>query len=111
MARGLCSNRDERNVMNNRVNTDALVSDLKTVVPDTEQLLAAVADATGEKAETLRQRLSESLAAARQTCCKLEDKTREGLEATDKVIRTHPYQSMGVALAVGVVIGALVARK
>jgi ElaB/YqjD/DUF883 family membrane-anchored ribosome-binding protein len=27
------------------------------------------------------------------------------------VIRDHPYQSIGVALAVGVVIGALVARK
>jgi ElaB/YqjD/DUF883 family membrane-anchored ribosome-binding protein len=101
----------ERKVMNNRINTDTLVTDLKSVVRDSEELLQAVAGATGEKAESLRRRLAETMETARQTCSKLEAKTRESLETTDKVIREHPYQSMGVALAVGVVIGALVARK
>jgi ElaB/YqjD/DUF883 family membrane-anchored ribosome-binding protein len=101
----------ERKVMNNRINTDTVVADLKTVVRDSEQLLEAVTGVTGEKAEALRQRLSETMERARQTCGKLEAKTKESLEATDKIIREHPYQSLGVALAVGVVIGALVARK
>src|SRR5436190_20758309 len=97
--------------MNNRINTDALVTDLKSVVRDSEQLLEAVAGATGEKAEALRQRLNETLQGARETCARLEDKTKESLEKADRVVREHPYQSVGVALAVGVVIGALVGRR
>jgi ElaB/YqjD/DUF883 family membrane-anchored ribosome-binding protein len=97
--------------MNNRLNTDAVVTDLKSVVRDSEQLLEAVAGATGEKAEALRQRLSETLQSARETCCKLEDKAKENLAKADQVVREHPYQSVGVALALGVVIGALIARK
>ena len=97
--------------MNTRINTDVLVADLKNVVRDSEQLLAAVSDATGEKAEAVRERLNETLAQARETCCKLENKTKEGVRAADQVIRDHPYESIGVALAAGVVIGALIARK
>jgi ElaB/YqjD/DUF883 family membrane-anchored ribosome-binding protein len=97
--------------MNARFNTEALVTDLKNVVRDSEELLAAVSDATGERAEELREKLNEKLAHARVACRKLEGRTRESLEEADKVIRDHPYQSIGVALAVGVVIGALVARK
>jgi ElaB/YqjD/DUF883 family membrane-anchored ribosome-binding protein len=97
--------------MNARVNTEALVTDLKNVVRDSEELLAAVSDATSEKAEELRERLSEKLEAARVACRKLEGRTKESLEAADTVIREHPYQSMGVALALGVVIGVVAARK
>ena len=97
--------------MNARFNTDLLVEDLKSVVRDSEQLLAAVSDATGEKAEALRERLNQTLEAARQTCCKLENRTKEGVRAADAVIREHPYQSIGMALAAGVVIGLLLDRK
>lgn len=97
--------------MNSRINTDALVSDLKTVVRDSEQLLEAVAAAGGEKADEMREKLAATLEKARCNCRKLQDKSREGLAAADTVIRDHPYQSIGVALAVGVVVGALIARK
>jgi len=97
--------------MTARFNTEALVTDLKNVVRDSEELLAAVSDATGEKAEALREKLGEKLEAARVACRKLEDKTKEGIDSADRLIRDHPYQSIGVALAVGVVIGAVVARK
>ena len=97
--------------MSNRINTDALVTDLKSVVRDSEQLLEAAAGVTGEKAEAIRERLNETLQAARETCRDLEEKTREGVRAADEVIRDHPYQTIGMALAAGVVIGALIARK
>lgn len=97
--------------MNNRLNTDALVTDLKSVMRDSEQLLAAVAGATGEKADALRERLDEGLQKAREACGKLEEKTKENLARADRVVRENPYQTAGVALAVGVVIGALIARK
>lgn len=97
--------------MNNRINTDTLVADLKTVVRDSEQLLESIGSVTGEKAEAVKEKLGESLRAARETCRRLEDKTKENLRQADATIREHPYQSIGVAAALGFVIGALVARK
>lgn len=97
--------------MNSRIKTDVLVADLKTVVRDSEQLLEAVAGATGEKAQELRERLQDTVEKAREACGKLEEKAKDGLAAADVAVREHPYQSMGVALAVGVVLGALIARK
>ena len=97
--------------MSSRFNTDTLVSDLKSVVRDSEELLEAVTGAAGEKTEELQQRLVETIEKARETCRKLEGKTKDALVATDTVIRDHPYQSLGIALAVGVVLGAVMARK
>jgi len=92
-------------------NTSRLVTDLKRVVQDSEELLRATAGAAGDKAHELRERLGTALEAAKHTCRRLEDRAIEGAKATDKVIREHPYQSLGVAFGVGLLIGVLVTRK
>ena len=92
-------------------NTDKLVTDLKRVVSDSEELLHATSDAASAKAQELRGRLSEGLDAAKRTCQRLEDKAIEGAKATDKVIRDHPYQSIGLAFGLGLLFGVLVTRK
>lgn len=97
--------------MNNRIDTTELVTDLKSVVRDSELLLQAVAGVAGEQAEALRERLLEKIHQAREACGQLERKTKEGLRTADQVVRDHPYQSIGVALAAGVVVGVLIARK
>lgn len=93
------------------LNTEKLVTDLKQVVTDSEELLHATQDAAGDKAHHLRARLTETLAAARRTCRRLEDKAIESAKAADKTIRRHPYESIGVAFGLGLLIGVLVARK
>ena len=93
------------------VNTEKLVTDLKRVVRDSEDLLQATAGAVGDRAHQVREKLSDALESAKRTCRKLEDKAIEGAKATDKVIREHPYQSIGVAFGVGLLIGVLVTRK
>ena len=95
----------------NELNTDRLVTDLKRIVRDSEDLLQSTSGVVGEKAQELRDRLNDTVEAARQTCRKLEEKAIEGAKATDKVIREHPYQSIGLAFGVGVLIGVLVTRK
>jgi ElaB/YqjD/DUF883 family membrane-anchored ribosome-binding protein len=95
----------------NELNRDNLVTDLKQVVRDSEELLEATAGAVGEKAHALRERLSRALDSAKRSCRRLEEKAIEGAKATDKVIRQHPYQSLGVAFGAGLLIGVLVTRK
>ena len=41
----------------------------------------------------------------------LEEKAAQGARATDEVIRSHPYESLGVAFGVGLLVGSLVTRK
>ena len=91
--------------------TDRLATDLKRVVRDSEDLLYTTKDAVGGKAEEVRERLTDALDAAKRTCRDLEGKAIEGAKAADKTIRGHPYQSIGAAFAVGLLIGVLVTRK
>ena len=65
----------------------------------------------GEKAQDVRERLLQTLESAKATCRRLEEKAIEGAKATDKVIRTHPYESIGVAFGIGLLIGVLVTRQ
>jgi len=95
----------------NNVSTERLVTDLKTVAHDAEDLLKASAGEVTEKAREARARLGAALERAKEACGRLEEKAVAGAKATDKVIREHPYQSIGVAFGIGVLIGVLVARK
>jgi ElaB/YqjD/DUF883 family membrane-anchored ribosome-binding protein len=39
-----------------------------------------------------------------------EETARERAQAADKLVRDHPYQTIGIAVGVGVLIGALARR-
>jgi ElaB/YqjD/DUF883 family membrane-anchored ribosome-binding protein len=88
-----------------------LVADFKVVVHDAEALLKATAGELGEKARDARARLSASLDTCRANLHKAEDRAIAGAKVADKVIREHPYQSLGLAFGVGLLIGVLVGRK
>ena len=91
--------------------TEKLMADLRVVVRDAEELLRATAGDMSEKAKESRARLSASLDSAKDACRRLEDKAIEGARAADGVIRDHPYQTIGIAFGVGVLLGVLVGRK
>lgn len=95
----------------NELSTEKLLTDLKRIVSDSEDLLHATQDAVGDKADAMRERLAETVANAKRTCRKLEEKAVETAKAADRTIREHPYQSIGVAFGVGLLIGVLVTRK
>jgi ElaB/YqjD/DUF883 family membrane-anchored ribosome-binding protein len=90
---------------------ERLVSDLKAVVRDAEELLKATAGQAGEKISEVRARLATALESAKATCHRVEEKTIAAAKATDQTIREHPYQSIGIAFGVGLLLGVLVARK
>ena len=103
------------NAPNAEVTTDQLLADLKTVMNDAEALLRATSTQTGEKIQEVRARAEESLRQAKQRLSTIEDealrRAREVADATDEYVRENPWQSVGIAAGVGLVLGLLLARR
>jgi len=97
--------------MANENNIEEITADLKTLSRDAEALMNATAGQAGEKASELRQRLSAALDSAKATCRQVEEKAVAGAKVADKTIREYPYESIGVAFGVGLLIGVLVGRR
>ncbi|TDQ40583.1 DUF883 family protein [Tepidicella xavieri] len=94
---------------------DKLMADLKVVMADAEELLAATASHTGERITELRERMQENLRNARHKMGDLEDalrvKTREVARATDDYVHEHPWKSIGMAAGLGLIVGLLISRR
>jgi len=88
-----------------------LTNDLNQVLRDAEDLLEATAGTGIENVKEAHNRLASALESAKATCERVKEKTGEAAKATDRVIREHPYESIGVALGVGLLIGVLVGRR
>ena len=94
---------------------ERVLEDLRVLVRDSETLLRATAGDVTEKAKEARARLWAALERAKSTCDDLQRQAiaaaKAAAQKADVVIREHPYQSVGVAFGVGVLIGVLVGRK
>jgi len=88
-----------------------LKGDLGAVAEDGEELMNATAGQQGEKVKELRARLSAALEATKVAAQRLEEKTVAAAKATDRAIREHPYETIGVAFGLGLLIGVLAARR
>ncbi len=101
---------NETGTVEEHVTMDKLMRDFKVVVQDAEGLLKASAGDLGEKAREARDRLNESLVAAKASFHRVEERALDRAKEADKVIREHPYESIGIAFGGGLLIGLLLAR-
>ncbi len=88
--------------------------DIREVISHAEELLQATAGDRGEKAREVRAQLTHKLEAAREKFKNIDDvkeAAEEGMKEADRVIRKHPYESVGVALVAGLILGALLSRR
>ncbi|HWK72733.1 MAG TPA: DUF883 family protein [Povalibacter sp.] len=99
----------------NEVTTDKLVADLKAVVQDAEALLRATSSQTGEKIQEARARAEDSLRQAKARLTQVEEealkRARELADATEEYVRDNPWQSVGIAAGIGLVLGVLISRR
>jgi ElaB/YqjD/DUF883 family membrane-anchored ribosome-binding protein len=64
----------------------------------------------GEKSE-LRAKLDAAVEKAKAVCERLQAETVAAAKASDKAVREHPYQAVGIAFGVGLLIGVLVMQS
>lgn len=88
-----------------------LVGDLKVLMHDAEDFLKATAGAAGEGVDEIRAQLGKAVETAKATCDRCQGLTRQAAEATDRIIRKHPYQSFGLAFGAGLLVGVLCRRR
>ncbi len=96
------------------VSKEKLMEDLQLVVSDAEELLRATAGQAGEKVSAARERIQDSLNAARARLAVAQEamleKTRQAAHATDEYVHENPWRAVGVAAGVGLLVGMLISR-
>ncbi len=94
---------------------EQLVSDIKSVISEAEDMLGATADQTGEKIVNLRVRIETRLRDARRRLSEAEEllveKTKAAAHATDDYVHDSPWIAVGVAAGVGVLVGLMIGRR
>lgn len=94
---------------------EKLVSDLKSVIADAEDMLHATADQAGERVAGLRARITDRLKDARVRLADAEAvlvrKSREAARATDAYVHESPWQSVGVGVGLGFLLGFILGRR
>jgi ElaB/YqjD/DUF883 family membrane-anchored ribosome-binding protein len=94
---------------------DRLTTDARAVVDDAEQLLRASAHGTAEAVGQARERLEQSLAAAKAAIMRIEraavNRAEAAGRATDAYVHEKPWQAIAAGAVVGALIGVLLARR
>ena len=94
---------------------DKLISDMKVVLADVEDLLKSAAAASGETAVALREKAAAKLKLATEKLSGLQEaaliKGKEAAKLTDEYVHANPWKAVGMAAAAGFLIGLLVNRK
>jgi ElaB/YqjD/DUF883 family membrane-anchored ribosome-binding protein len=98
-------------VENMNKHTEATGSDMGSLAEDARSLMAATADVAGEKVGEARKRLAAALERAKELAARVREKAVQGAKAADEAVHEHPYQAIAIGVAVGAVIGYLVARR
>jgi ElaB/YqjD/DUF883 family membrane-anchored ribosome-binding protein len=101
--------------MSYEVTNEQLREHFQDALADAEALVKATADLSGDSLTAARTRARESVRVARQrleeTGDALAQKARGAANATDAYVRDSPWESIGIAAGIGVLVGVLLARR
>lgn len=87
------------------------IDDLKALIQDAEEALANAGDVAEDKIAELRERLRGALDKGGNAYRRARECAREKIDEADQYVRSHPYQSIGTAIAIGAILGLLIGRR
>ncbi len=93
---------------------DPAIDDLNRIVAQAEALLREVGQETGEAADAVRERVTQTLNQARAklaaTAVEAEQLAETMAERADRYVRDNPWQSVAIAALLGGALALLVTR-
>ena len=94
---------------------DKLMTDLRTVISDAEEVLKVTADQASAGAAELRVRMQERLKQAKHRLHDLQEtavaKAKAAGHAADDYVHDHPWKAIGAAAGIGLIVGLLISRR
>lgn len=94
---------------------DRLISDVKVLMADADEIVKAMASATGEKAVELADKLRINMRNAKDKLADAQvavaDKAKVAARVTDDYVHDNPWQAVGIAVGVGLLLGLLIGRR
>jgi ElaB/YqjD/DUF883 family membrane-anchored ribosome-binding protein len=94
---------------------DKLLAELRAVVSDAEEMLRTSGDTGTEASAELRGRLQARLQQARERIGQWQEtaisRARDAGKATEAYVHENPWKAIGIAGAVGLLVGALISRR
>jgi ElaB/YqjD/DUF883 family membrane-anchored ribosome-binding protein len=88
-----------------------MADDLRMIVSDGEELLKAAANASGEGFTAARAKFSEKVVSAKAKLADISQPVVEKARQADDYVHGRPWSAIGVAAAIGMLIGFLAARR
>ena len=92
-----------------------IVDEFSSVLTEAEEMRQRAANETGDKAKDLRAQVEKKLLNAKLRLQEIQgqaiDTAKDTARATDDYVHDHPWQAIGIAAAVGVVVGLLMNRR
>jgi ElaB/YqjD/DUF883 family membrane-anchored ribosome-binding protein len=97
------------------VSKDKLISDVKVVIADAEELLRATAGQAGDKMAEARAKIQDHLNNAKASLAEAQaavvERAKAVGHATDDYVHDNPWRSVGVAAGIGFIVGLLIGRR
>lgn len=94
---------------------DKLVSDLKLVIKDAEELLRNTGQQMDSGYQAARAKFESTLQNAKSGLDTAQGKvvagTKDAVQTTDRYVQENPWQAIGVGAIAGLVVGLLIGRK
>ena len=87
-----------------------MAHDLKMIVSDGEDLLKAAANASGEGLAAARAKFAEHVVSVKAMLADASRPVIDGAGRADDYVQDNPWKAIGVAAAVGMLIGFLAAK-
>jgi ElaB/YqjD/DUF883 family membrane-anchored ribosome-binding protein len=94
---------------------EQLQAEFQALIKDAEVLLQHAAGLAGEHADELREQIQRNLQRARDTLGTSEAALREHghavREASEAYVQSNPWQAVGIAAGLGLLLGLLIGRR
>ncbi len=98
-----------------QINSEILMSDFKALMADAEDLIKATASQEDGPLGAIRSKALDTLNSAKESLSSVEgtmtEKAKVVAECTDEFVHRNPWEAVGVAAGVGLLVGLLIRRR
>jgi ElaB/YqjD/DUF883 family membrane-anchored ribosome-binding protein len=98
-----------------QMNSEQLIGDFKALMADAEELIKATSAHGDESLSAIRSKALNTLGNAKDSLSSLEstlaNKAKEVAEGADEFVHRNPWEAVGVAAGLGLLVGLFIRRR